>query len=187
MHYFITFMPLLVVPIAWLLSAGAGAVNKALSSKNSSWKGALAVALAALFVSMPGLVSMGETIKASVNYQAYNEKPIVAYVAENTDEDDLVQVIGDVTLNYEAKRLPASKHIHFAAGLFSEESMRGFADDISGGILENYPKLVIFSDAQVYNNFSAYVTDSAEFEAFLSENYVQVAGYTGYLAYELKA
>jgi hypothetical protein len=172
MHYFMTFIPILIVPAAWIFHSGYQLINRV---ARNHYVSNLAIMAVVLFISLNGLLIMGYSILHNIS----NKKAPVfytdaEYIVNNSDSDDLVQVIGgDVTLNYLTQRHTASRHIHFAGGRFSNESIRNFANEIANDIYQNVPKFVLFGSEERYEYFCSMVTDF-NFEELMHSNYEQV-------------
>lgn len=168
MHYFLTFIPIMLVPVAWLL----GSLYSFLKSVSSRERGSLMIiASLVMFVGLNSLFATLELAAAGIK-TVPAEDPISDYVRANSAEGESVQFIGgDVTLNYKTQRLPASKHIHFAAGKFNDEFVTEVAQDISLGIDENDPAIVMFFDELAYARFVKYQESPEDWATKFLEEY----------------
>ncbi|MCL1851855.1 MAG: hypothetical protein FWF88_02350 [Peptococcaceae bacterium] len=182
MHYFMTFIPIMVIPAAWIFHAVYLFVEK---NTQEHLAGLLTTGAVILFLSFNGLFIMSHDVFENVkNPFAIEPKPAAAYILNNSQPDDLVQVIGgDVTLNYQTKRLTASRHVHFAAGLFSQESVEVFANEIAEDIKDNIPKLVLFGSDSDYKRFKEAATFT-DIEEFLQSYYEQQAVEFDFIVYK---
>lgn len=186
MHYFITFVPIMIIPSAWLFYSLYTLLERVFKKDYLS---NFAVFLVVLFISFSGVMQLFSSVLVSSNYMAKKApNPPAEYILANTDDDDLVQIIGgDVTLNYRTKRLTASRHLHFGAGLFTPEAKTVFADEISEDIINNRPKLIMFGSDDDIKTFNSAITQKSVFDEFINNYYEKKPVSFGYFVYELKS
>ena len=182
MHYFITFVPIIIIPTAWLLYSLHSFIT---GVTKKEYAGFIGVSAIFIYITFHGFALMGDgVIKNSTVFNPENYvTPEVEYIIYNSEDTDFVQVIGgSVTLNYRAKRLSASKHVHFASGRFSDEVVTKVANEIAYDIIENEPKLILFGTDEDYNKFSKALT-STSIDSILEGKYKEQFVDIGYIVY----
>lgn len=172
-HYFICFVPTLIIPAIWLFEKAEQIIDKRYWKK---WVFPLVtVVIAVVFFStvyMPIINNMGR------EYNKIHEKTTYLatekYIINNSDETDRIIVLGEqnaATIYYRANRLSASNFFYYANGRFSDESKVWFADEISSDTIEAKPKLIMFETKEKMDDFLAHLTDRQKWEDFIENEY----------------
>ena len=199
LHYFISFVPVMIIPAVAFSKAITGFIEKNYTGKRKKddFK-AIAFAALMLAISLPGLTNLMLTVyrdmdsESTVNYAYYTEQ-INNYILENTTGDDTIEVIGyksAITSYYNTKRLAASNYFYFANGRFSERSKTEFATKIREDVMKNHPKLIMFEKISnedgvpKHTDFVDHCGDIDGWNAFLDENYVIVDNNFNYIVYK---
>jgi hypothetical protein len=159
----------LIVPCAWLFQSLFEWIVK---SSKKGYIGTVAVCCIALFIGFNGLLGLLGNVAR--RYDASDTEPdtVAEYVLNHTNKDDLVQMIGgNVTLNYRAQRLAASRHVHYGSGPYSQEMRRRFAQEIADDVMRARPKLIMFYTESVFSEFMDNLSNSELFDDFLLESY----------------
>ncbi|MCL2106499.1 MAG: hypothetical protein FWH26_05520 [Oscillospiraceae bacterium] len=172
MHYFMPFVPILIIPAAWLLHTLHGLLRRSLKKEAPT---VLVLCAVVLFGSMGGLHRI--SLDAMSNLQsALHPKPDLAveFVWANTEPNDCIQVFGGLggsSLHYRSQRLSASKHLYFwGDGNFTAEKAKENANIIAADCYANPPKLILFGEGQM-ERFFALLEDEPAFGRFLREEY----------------
>ena len=171
MHYFMCFIPVLIVPAIWSI----GKIETLCDKRYWAKKALPGIAFLLLFVFFanlyfPVMDSISEIDPEKQIRYAGDEK----YISENTDPGDRVQIIGGtvgVTANYRTNRLSASNFFYYANGRFSAESETYFADEISDDVYEMKPKLIMFETEERMNVFLTRLTDRQKWEDMIESEY----------------
>ena len=99
------------------------------------------------------------------------QEHIDEYIYKYSNEDDLVQLIGEDGANYRTKRLSASKYSYLPLwGSFTKERKQLIASEMILDIQKNRPKL-IFIVNNYYPKFNSVIVRKEEWDKFLDENY----------------
>lgn len=181
-HYFMAFVPVLIIPAVALAKVVVRAIEQNSDGKNigEDFK-AGAVIILVLLVSAPSLFSLiyDSFSNLDPDYMSYS-RAVAKYVEENTEETDLIQVFGDasaVASYYSSKRFAASKYFYYNNGRFSEEAKTEFATRIYEDVIKTHPKLIMFEDTGVrkkHEDFVEHTGHADEWNAFI-EKYYEVA------------
>jgi len=167
-HYFMTFIPIILIPIAWFLSE---LFKKIAKNKISAEVAVIAITLFLISPAIPDLFNIviwniGDKIP-------HND--VERFILDNSVESETVQCIGiNNTTNYKVKRLSASKHIHFAAGIFTDKAKNIIANETAQDISKNNAKIIIFGDIDRFENFLGYLDNKSDFEQFIEKNYAKI-------------
>lgn len=187
-HYFITFLPILVVPAAWLL----GGLYALLRKQNvPALSGRLLLFALALLLSMNGLVTQANQIlHQATERPTETQTQLSAYVQTHTGPEDLVQLAGNgpvlVTLNFREARLSASRYSYYAAGSFNDAAKSAFAEEIAADIMEKQPALVLYTDAAGRQDFLAHLEEPETHAQWMDTHYEKDAVIDGVLIYKKK-
>lgn len=188
-HYFICFVPVMIIPTVWLAE---GVLNylKTVTLKGilSKYFKPAACFFLVVFISFFCLIN-----QALKTYEAIHEaitskeltraEKVTTCIIENSDPTDTIQVIGDktaVTSYYSSKRMAASNYFYYANGRFSDEAKTQFASKIIEDVQNNPPKLIMFdteakcddNEANKLEDFKKHCEHLDEWQDFLNENYV---------------
>ena len=171
MHYFMCFIPVLIIPAVWSIEKIEMLCDKDFWAK-AGLKGVSLLVFAVFCVNyyLPAITALYTlSHEKSYNYVA-DEK----YISENSEPTDLVQIIGGtvgVTANYRTNRLSASNYFYYANGRFSDESKVIFADEISNDVIEAKPKLIMFETQEKMDDFLAHLTDRQKWDDLIESEY----------------
>jgi len=172
MHYFIAFVPILVIISSWLFIHCYSLIIETFSNK--SVRNIIILAFVFLLFFAP-FKSLGTTVLSRVNLTTPDTSYLVKYIHENTLADETIQVISvDDTLYYKANRLPTSKHIYFVGG-FAEERRRKDANEIAADLYnaKEPAKLIIMETKDIYDNvFIKSLSDKDKFIKYLNDYYI---------------
>lgn len=171
-HYFMSFIPILVIVSSWLFIYVYSLFNNALPNK--AVKNIIILMFVFLIFTVP-FKSFAKEVFSRVNIVAPEKSAFEKYIAENTLPDDTIQIINvDDTLYYPTKKMPTSKHIYFVGG-FAEDRKRKDADEIATDLYSaKIPaKLIImpssdFADMQFIKSLS----DKNKFIKYLNDYYI---------------
>lgn len=198
LHYFMAFVPAMILPTVWLAKAALRlAKPEKLGGKiKKYYKPAVSFGLAAV-IGFSCILQFSISMFWRYKYERKTEKPasadlVVDYIQKNSEETDLIEVIGyntAVSSYFGAKRLAASNYFYYANGRFSEEAKTEFANKIAGDLMKNHPKLIMFElsggSGKQYD-FEQHCADVEQWRSFLDENYVLQDNDFGYTIYKHK-
>ena len=175
MHYFMTFMPILVAPLAWMLDGLFTTLRRCNMQKQAS---NLLIFALALFISFPGLMDHASRILWGLhNGGSGRYIQMENYIKSNSHKDDFVQVVGAspemVTANFRMERLAASRYSYYAAGSFTQEAKDIFANELSHDIMANPPKFILYTNAATKKDFSSRLEHLLQYEALKDERYTR--------------
>ena len=171
MHYFITFVPILVPATAWLLVLLFRWIHDA-STRFKSLAGNIVTIAVVLLIGMQGFSGIVDKVMSTAGYERGTQgNEVYHYVLENSEPDDLIQVFGeDVTLNYRTQRHAASSYVVLAPGRFSQKMVSHMANEIARDLEANPPKLILFGSDSQYERFVQGAT-LFDVESFLADHY----------------
>ncbi len=192
-HYFISFVPVLIIPAVALAKLITGFIDHNSDGKKASddFKAA-AVIILVLVTGAPGMFDlMHETYTyMDPNYMSYS-RAVAKYIEDNSDETDMVQIFGGASAasaNYGSKRFAASRYFYYNNGRFSEGAKTEFAKKIYEDVTKNHPKLIMFENT--FNNkqadFIEHCQHADEWNAFIEENYTVEENDLNYVVYKHK-
>jgi hypothetical protein len=188
LHYFMTFVPFLVIPGIWFAMSVSHIFTKMVRDDKLKKISALVTTAIMLFITLTGFV---QTVRQMISFSDYSKtitkSAIVSYVETRTSPNDYVQVIGDVTLNYKTHTLPASKYQYLVGGRYTYAVVKERCEQMASDITAVRPKLIVYSDQGQYDYMLGSVPNRQSFENFLSANYTRVDGVDGnYIAFYIK-
>ena len=193
MHYYMSFLPIMIIPNTCFINEVYLKLKRTINDRLKRY--IVTVALV-LLLSMSALPKFFSIVTSNLPNEDISKRSnrISEFVTENSKTDETVQLIGvgkdptAVTTNYKAKRLSASRHIYNAEGRFTQAFRNDVANEIAGDILNNNPKLVMFSidPKNSYDDFIKRLRDMEEFKQFLRDNYMEIQNNFGYLVFEKK-
>lgn len=170
-HYFISFVPVLIIPTIWMIGKLEGMCHK------KQWNKVLLPVLASvIFIT----ICTNLCVPTLYNIEGYDQFVVSRcekdekYIAENTAPTDRIQVFGDApgaTIYYRTNRLAASNFFYYANGLFSDSSKTYFADEIVADLVESPPKIIMFETKEKYDDFIAHLTDVQVWENLIENEY----------------
>jgi len=180
MHYFLTFIPIIVMLVGSFIS-----LFDRIQILNI-----FKYMLITTFV----LISICKSYLLYCKY--YLEAPAVPFVQtqidnfinNNSHDDDLVQLIGggteSVGANFRTERLSASKYSYLPLwGSFTEDRKKIMTNELVEEVKENVPKLIFISN-ESKGEFDSLIEDKKEWNDFLSENYsIDVVSVNTYIIY----
>ncbi len=170
-HYFMCFIPTLIIPAIWLFNNVEKICDKRYWRKYVLPLSALVLTIVFSTNIYTLIIScMGGLTKTSVEGYVIAEE----YIMNNSEETDKIMVIGEengATSYYRTNRLSASNFFYYANGRFSDESKTYFADEISKDVIEAKPKLIMFENRQKTDDFLAHLTNKQEWEDLVKSEY----------------
>lgn len=173
MHYFHTFIPIIVMMM--------GMIFKEIKQDDNNSKKYIIDAGVTIFILILILNSCNyyeKVCKVLMNSQK-NKLAIELqeYIKNNSTEDDLVQLIGgrmeSVSANFKTERLAASKYSYMPLwDTFTEERKKEIAEELISDIELNVPELILISKYNGdYKKFNDLLLNKEEWDNFLNENY----------------
>ena len=171
-HYFISFVPIIVVIVSWLFDNVYKNIN--MLKINTEFKNITTIILVFILI-MPTSIDLLKDSIQRANVTTPVASAMQQYILDNTKENDTIQIINvDDTIYYPTNRIATSKHIYFAGG-FSEERKNKDANELANDLYEaEKPAKIIMLPAGDVNNldFINSLTDKETFIKFLEEKYV---------------
>lgn len=187
MHYFMCFIPALIIPVIWLMDSFEKICDK------KYWKKAVLPVISLVLVVVFGtnihlllIDCMGGLGKT--RSRIYDEMQMC--ITENTEPTDKIQVFGEgtaVTSYYSTNRLAASEYFYYANGRFSDESKVIFADEIAKDVISVKPKLIVFENEAKMNDFLKHLTDRQSWENLLESEYTVLETELCHMVYKYNA
>ena len=177
MHYFTSFIPVIIIPIVWFSKI---IYSFLCANKAKTFAATAVVAALAFVISVNSLGDLTSNIfsnlrDSSDNYLNSEHIKVAEYVKEHSSPDDTVLLLGNgaaATSYYRAKRIAASNRFYFANGRFTEEYKRMFANEILEDVKENVPAVILFSNEKQKQSFMQHLDNPEDFDKFLSDYYV---------------
>lgn len=174
MHYFMSFLPILVIPAAWLFHLLYTALGKVSKERVVRVLGTFAVVLFLSFNAIseiPGII-LNNIRTVETPDALYNR--VAKYVEKNTQPDELVQFFGgaeSVTANYRTRRLAGSKYSYYANGSFTPETKAKFATEIVEDLEKSKPRLIIFDNRAKYEDFVSNMQNEDLWDRLVEDHY----------------
>ncbi len=176
MHYFMCFIPVMLLPTVWFSKA---IYSFFCTNRVKTFSATAAVAAFAFIISMNSIPVLRSNIINNLrdgtdSYLSAQCMKVSDYVKAHSSPDDTVQLIGDataVTSYYRAKRIAASNYFYYANGRFSEEARKTFANEIFKDIKENRPAIVMFTNKDKFQDFTQCLDYPDDFTKYLEEHY----------------
>ncbi|MCR4719901.1 MAG: hypothetical protein K5768_09765, partial [Firmicutes bacterium] len=177
MHYFMCFIPALILPTVWILRAVYSLVC---TKEVKTFTATAAVAAFAFVISINSVSVLRNNILNNLRdgTDSYLSAPcfnVSDYVKMHSSPEDTVQLIGGgdaVTSYYRAKRMAASNYFYYANGRFSDDAKKICANEIFRDIKENRPKIIIFTSDWKMQDFIQHLGNPEGYQEFLKENYI---------------
>lgn len=188
MHYFMCFMPVMLLPVVWFSKA----IYSFLCSVNVKSFAAIAVIAAFSFILSVDSIStlryniIGNLRDGTELHLQSQAMKVSDFVKANSSPDDTVLLIGDattVTSYYRAKRIAASNYFYYANGLFNDNAKNEFANEILKDTKENLPAIILFSNKLKLEDFLRHLDNPEDFTALLENNYVVNKNDFSYISY----
>ena len=185
MHYFITFIPVIVMMMGTIFG-----ILKEMNCDNKK--------IVNILITIIILISVINSCRyykkfCNVLINPENNKfatEIQEYIKNNSEENDLVQLIGgereSVSANFETKRLAASKYSYLPLwDTFTENRKREIAEELIKDIELNVPKLILICKYNGdYEEFNGLIEDKQDWNRFLQGNYdIDEKSVNGYVVY----
>ncbi|MBR5428874.1 MAG: hypothetical protein IK118_11035 [Clostridia bacterium] len=198
MHYFMSFIPALIIPAVWIAKQIEEFINRNCSEKcrknglNTVVCSVLLVAVSFSCILYFFMDARKSVLNSFSSQMATTEEKVVDYIVNNTETTDTIQVFGGasaVSSYYGARRLAASKYFYYSNGRFSEEAKTEFAQTICADLEENPPKLIMFDsnyhdkELTKQEDFLLHCGDPDAWNAFLAENYTEQETDFGFIVY----
>ena len=170
MHYFITFIPILVMVIGFAI--------KLFDKINLKYIDKIFIlTVTVLMITFDSYMLCRQYIKFFATPIDENDAyvKITEYITSNTEKEDLVQFIGGreeaVSANFRSKRLSASKYSYLPLwSTFTKERKAIITNEVIEDIKNNTPKL-IFVCLDNVEEFNDLINNKKEWDNFLEKNY----------------
>lgn len=170
-HYYISFVPIMVVITAWLFEY---VYSKIKSMKfNSEATNLILIILGFLLMVNPAKDLLLAAVK---RYQVTSPETSILqqYIIDNSSEVDTIQIIGlDDTLYYSTNRISTSRHLYFAGG-FSAEKRTQDANELATDLInaKEPAKIILFGGDEIEETtFYQSLSDQKAFLHFIKERY----------------
>lgn len=171
-HYYISFVPIIVVISAWFFNYVYETVKDLKISKEAR---NVILILIAFVIIAPQTLDLFETSIKRIGFTYPDPSAMEQYILDNTTEEDTIQIIGvNDAIYYPVNRISTSKHLYFVAG-FSEDRREKDANELASDLYEaeNPAKIIMLPSGDVDDLvFTNSLTDKDRFIEFLDENYV---------------
>lgn len=197
LHYFMSFIPVMIIPTVACAKIVMNLIDKNCAEKYRTDRTKNFVCFVLAFaVSASFLFNYLYVIykQIGVTYTSTVQK-VTAYICDNTDENDLIEVIGTETAissYYASRRLAASNYFYYANGRFSDGAKTEFANKICDDVIKTHPKLVMFDlressgEKSKYEDFLEHCQHTEDFKRFLDDNYETVDNDMKFVIYKHK-
>ncbi len=187
-HYFMSFIPVMLLPIVWL-AKGLHSLLARIEPRR--FLSVAVIAALAFSLSIDSVVQLRTLIfkNQQDGTDLYLQSPQMQmknFITENSDSDDTILVLGDVvaaTSYYKSKRLSASNYFYYANGRFDDAAKRTFANEIFKDTTENHPKIILFETKAKWEDFIAHLDDAALYNNFIESNYTAIETTIAHKAY----
>ena len=188
MHYFMSFIPVMLLPTVWFSKA---IYSFFFTDHTKSFHATAVVAACAFIISVQSIPVLRANIIDNLrdgtdSYLSAQCMKVSDYVKAHSSPDDTVQLFGDepaVTSYYRAKRIAASNYFYYANGRFSEDAKKTFANEIFKDIKENRPAIILFTSEDKYQDFIQHLDNPDDFAAFLQAHYTMDENDFSYVTY----
>ena len=171
-HYYISFVPIIVVISAWFFNYIYETIKDLKISKETK---KVLLLLLAFFIIIPQTLDLLETSIKRIEFSYPEHSAMEQYILNNTTEEDTIQIIGvNDAIYYPVNRISTSKHLYFVAG-FSEERREKDANELANDLYntEKLAKIIMLPSGNLNDLvFINSLTDKSKFIEFLEENYV---------------
>ena len=169
-HYFMSFVPILIIPAIWMIDK-----LESMFPKENWNKKFFPILTSVVFIAFfANICSPIAHIVTGYNCDLVTSEKDVKYIAENTEPTDRIQVLGNAlgaTVYYRTNRLASSNFFYYANGMFSDSSKTYFADEIFSDMIKNPPKLIMFETENKYYDFIAHLTNGEDWEKLIESDY----------------
>ena len=182
-HYCMTFIPILVVPLAWCLN---GLKNLLKKMSGNEWKSIFLVGALVFFVSYESFVFTTNFILTNIREAGgpFNSlHNLTNYVVDVTEENDKIQVIGfdsAPAIYYHTNRLAASRYFYTDIEAFTDDFSNKINKEVAAAIIEEEPKLLLFPKEREYTAFLASLPADDQFDEYVAEYYELQDGVPNY-------
>ena len=171
MHYFTTFIPIVILMIAVALYA----FKASLKNKPLRIIGKIGMVLIIIISIYNYAVFTKGVIEQTVPKSITMQEALYAYITNNSEENDKVQIIGSVTettsANYYSKRLAATRYNYLPLwGSFTIERRAEIVNEVVEVLMKEKPKLILaVKDHEKI--FNILVENKEEWQNFLNTEY----------------
>lgn len=170
-HYFISFIPIIVVISAWVFNYIYENIREL---KISNEARNIIIVLLAFVIIAPQTLDLFESSIKRVDFRYPEPSPMEQYILDNSTEEDTIQIIGvNDAIYYPVNRISTSKHLYFVAG-FSEERREKDANELANDLYnaENPAKIIMLPSGNLNDlDFVKSLYDKDEFIEFIATNY----------------
>lgn len=170
-HYFMAFIPILVIIYPWLFIYLNNTIEKNISNKNFK----NIIILSSIFiVFISPIKTLFSEVVSRINIIAPERNGLEKYIVKNTLDHDTIQIISvNDTLYYPTNKIPTSRHIYFVGG-FAEEKRKQDANELANDLYSaKIPAKLIILPYDDFKNieFIKSLTDKNIFIKYLKDNY----------------
>lgn len=162
MHYFMSFIPLFVIPYVWLLNYIYRYFERTI---NLRWVSFILVFSLCFFIGINAISGLPLQIINQFQTESTpreNYTLIANYITNHSTKEDTIQTFGEeaaVTAYYHAQRLSASKYSYYANGRFSDAAKSRFIEVIVKDCHAKLPKVILFQKNGIHQDFLSRLTD----------------------------
>lgn len=189
MHYFMTFIPIILLPASWLFDLVFKYLRSHVNDKMVSLAITYVFAILISIHSFPQLSHMVIDNIRNADKETAQYTLIGNYIKENTTPEETVQIFGGapaVTSYYRAQRLSASKYCYYANGWFSEEAKDDFANKIFEEVLMAKPRVILVQSVEKYQDFLSHIDDYTTWLTMINNEYIEEENNFGCIVYKRK-
>lgn len=171
MHYFITFIPIIILSIAVVLY-----VIETNKKKKIIFGVGIVLVFLALIVSFNNYYILAKIIEfRAIPREEVTSYQIKKYIFENTEKEEKVQMIGggveSVTANYSTQRFAPTRYNYLPLwNSFKKEKKEEIVNEVVNKLEEENPRLIIIHNSE-YQEFNSLVQEKEKWNDFLNENY----------------
>ena len=173
-HYCMTFIPILTLPLAWMLNGLYKTLHRVTASSLQSTALLVATVFFLAFNSFAYTTNfiIGNIREANGPHNSMSY--MTDYILSVTEEDDKIQLIGGSvapSLYYHTKRLAASRYFYTEVPAFTPKLVQEAHEDVAASILREKPKLILFAKESERDAFLQSVEDAFGMTQCFSEYY----------------
>ena len=171
-HYYISFVPICILIIAWLFNYVYIEVTNEIKSKNLNTT--IITILLFLVILRPSI----DLLKLDVQrfgMDTPDHSSMEKYILDNSNEDDTIQIIGvNDSIYYPVNRIPTSKHLYFVAG-FSENRKKKDATELANDLInaKKKSKIIMMPSGNINDlDFVNSLNNKEDFIELLKDDYI---------------
>lgn len=171
-HYYISFIPIIVVISAWFFNyIYENIKNLKISNEFRN----IIIILLAFIIIAPQTLDLFETSIKRIEFTYPTPSAMEQYILDNTTEEDTIQIIGvNDAIYYPVNRISTSKHLYFVSN-FSENRRKRDANELVNDLYtaESPAKIIMLPNGEIEDLvFINSLDDKDKFIEFLDSNYI---------------